>query len=175
MKTLFRFVLVAALAIPAVPSAAGQTAKVGAFDRQSIVMAFYASPLWSAALKEKLAERDAAKAAGDQERVEELDKWGQAQQKLAHRQLTGDAPIENILRTMKPMLAAVAAQAQVTTVVPEGHRVNKKVATVDVTGLLLDQLQASTKTRKNVEQLQNFKKASPMKYRLCMFLFRFAG
>jgi len=175
MKKLFRFVLVATLGIPGVPSATAQVTKVGTFDRQSIVMAFYASPLWSAVLKEKLAERDAAKASGDQERVKELDRWGQEQQKLALRQLAGNAPIENILELMKPMLAAVAAQAQVTTVVPEKPGVNKNVAAVDVTGLLLDQLQASERTRKSVEQLQDFKKASPMKYRLCMFLFRFVG
>jgi hypothetical protein len=174
MKRILRMGLVAVLVVAAQGRVA-QSAKVGTFDRTSIVVAFYGSPMWSAKLNAAQAEQDKAKAAGDQKKVAELNKWGKEQQELAHRQLAGNAPIDNILVTMKPMFAAVEAQAHVTAIVPEGAMANKKMATVDVTDLLMDQLQASAKTRQSAEQLRNFKKTHPMKYRLTMFLFRFAG
>jgi hypothetical protein len=154
---------------------AAQTMKVGTFDRTSIVVAFYDSPMWAAVLKEKQAEQDKAKATGDQKKVAELNKWGKTQQKLAHKQMAFNTPIDNILQTMKPMFAAVEAQAHVTTIMPEGARIDKKMATVDVTDMLMEQLQADANTRQSAEQLRNFKKEHPMKYRLTMFLFRFEG
>jgi hypothetical protein len=173
MKRILRMGLVAA--VVAAQCGVAQAVKVGTFDRTSIVLAFYGSPMWSAKLKDARAEREKARAAGDQKKVDQLSKWGQDQQKLAHRQLAGDATIDNIMETIKPMFAAVEAQAHVAMIVPEGSRIDNTAATVDVTGLLLDQLQASAKTRQNAEQLRSFKKTHPMKNRLTMFMFRFVG
>ena len=155
MKRILRMGLVAA--VVAAQCGVAQTAKVGTFDRPSIVVAFYRSPMWSAKLKDALAERDKAKAAGDQKRVDELNKWGQDQQDLAHKQLAGEAPVDNILEMMKPMLATVEAQAKVASIVPEVPGADKTAATVDVTDLLLDQLQADAQTRQMVEQLRKTK------------------
>jgi hypothetical protein len=152
MKRILRMGLVAA--VVAAQCGVAQTAKVGTFDRPSIVVAFYRSPMWAAKLKDAMAERDKAKAAGDQKKIDELSKWGQDQQELAHKQLAGEAPIDNILETMKPMLAAVAAQAHVASIVPEVPGADKTAATVDVTDLLLDQLRADAQTRQIVEQLR---------------------
>jgi hypothetical protein len=161
--------------VVAVQGGMAQTAKVGTFDRTSIVVAFYNSPLWSAELKAREAEMQQAKAAGDQKKAAELRKWGHAQQNLAHKQLAGDAHIDNILQTMKPMFAAVTAQAHVATIVPQSARANKNVTTVLVTDLLMGQLQAGADTRQTAEYLRDLKKTHPMKYRLYMFLFRFEG
>jgi hypothetical protein len=46
---------------------------------------------------------------------------------------------------------------------------------VDVTDLLMGQLQADADTRQTAEYLRDLKKTHPMKYRLYMFLFRFEG
>ncbi len=176
MKRSFKCSLALLLIVVTTQYMAAQTVvKVGTFDRTSIVVAFYDSPMWAALLKEKHAEQDKAKAAGDQKKVAELSKWGKTQQKLAHKQMAGNTPIDNILPTMKPMFAAVETQAHVTTIVPEGARIDKKMATVDVTDMLMEQLQADANTRQSAEQLRNFKKEHPMKYRLTMFLFRFEG
>ena len=156
MKRILRMGLVAVLVV-AVQGGLAQTAKVGTFDRPSIVVAFYRSPMWAAKLNAALAERDKARAAGDQKRVDELSKWGQDQQELAHKQLAGEAPIDNILEMMKPMFAAVAAQAHVASIVPEVSGADKTAATVDVTDLLLDQLQADAKTRQIVDELRKTK------------------
>jgi len=156
MKRILRMRLVAVLLVAAQCGVA-QTVKVGTFDKASIVVAYYRSPMWSAKLNAARAERDKAKAAGDQKRVDELSKWGQDQQELAHKQLAGEAPIDNILEMMKPMLAAVAAQAHVTAIVPEVPEANKTAVRVDVTDLLLDQLQADAKTRQIVDELRKTK------------------
>jgi hypothetical protein len=176
MKAILRMGLVAAaLVVVALGYGVAQTAKVGTFDRTSIVVAFYGSPMWSAELKAAQTEQDKAKAAGDQKKVAELNKWGQDQQKLAHKQMMDNTSIDNILETMKPMFAAVETQAQVTAIVPEGAKIDKSATKVDVTDLLMDQLHASARTRQSAEQLRNFKKEHPVKYRLTMFLFRFEG
>ncbi|MGA2438233.1 MAG: hypothetical protein ABSF57_06940 [Acidobacteriaceae bacterium] len=156
MKRIIRMGLIAVLVVTAQCGMA-QTVKVGTFDKTSIVVAFYRSPMWSAKINAALAEREKARAAGDQKRVDELSKWGQDQQELAHKQLAGEAPIDNILEMMKPMFAAVAAQAHVASIVPEVSGADKTAATVDVTDLLLDQLQADAKTRQIVDELRKTK------------------
>ncbi len=155
MKLILRMGLVAA--VVAAQCGVAQTTKVGTFDRPSIVLAFYRSPMWSAVVQEKKTEMQQAKAANDQKKVDELNKWGGDSQGLAHRQLAGEAPIDNILEMMRPMLATVEARAKVTNVVPEVPGADKTAATVDVTDLLLDQLQADAQTRQMVEQLRKTK------------------
>jgi len=174
MKRMMRLGLAVVLVV-AVQGGVAQTAKIGTFDRTSIVVAFYGSPMWSEKLKAVQAEQDKAKAAGDRKKVAELNKWGKDQQTLAHKQMAGSTNIDNIMETMKPMFTAVEAQAQVTTIVPEGARIDKSAAKADVTDLLMDQLQANARTRQSALELRNFKKEHPVKYRLTMFLFRFDG
>ena len=152
-----------------------QTVKVGTFDRTSIVLAFYRSPLWSAKLKDALAERDRAQAAGDGKKVAELSKWGQSQQALAHKQLAGAAPIDNILEMMKPMLTTVQGQTHVTTVIPDPPGARKGAATLDVTDPLLGQLQASAQTRQMAQQLRISGRPARSNTGFACSLFRFAG
>jgi hypothetical protein len=173
MKRILRMGLVAVLV--AAQCGTAQTVKVGTFDKTSIVVAFYGSPMWSAELKANEAEMQQAKAAGDQKKVAELSKWGKDQQKLAHKQMAGGTNIDNILQRMNPMFAAVAAQAHVATIIPQTPRATKNVTTIDVTNLLMDQLQADADTRQTAEYLRDLKKTHPMKHRLYMFLFRFEG
>jgi hypothetical protein len=126
-------------------------AKVGTFDKPSIVVAYYRSEMWGSVLREKRAEQQKAKDAGDAKRVAELEKWGVSHQDLAHKQLAGEAPIDNIVEALKPHFAEVAARAGVKEIVVDAP---KGVAAADVTGLLLDVLKADEKTRKIVEEMR---------------------
>jgi len=94
MKRMARTGLVAVVVAAQVGMA--QTAKVGTFDRTSIVVAFYDSPMWSAESKATETEMQQAKAAGNQKKAAELRKRGHAEQNLAHKQLAGGS-IDNIL------------------------------------------------------------------------------
>ena len=96
-----------------------QPVRVGTFHTSSVVVAFYRSPLWAERLKEKKAESEAAKKAGDTKKVQELNDWGAGGQELAHRQLSGDAPIPNILEALAPAFPQIAQKAQVSIIVQD--------------------------------------------------------
>jgi hypothetical protein len=158
MKALLKLTLVALAVVVAARASAAQAVKVGTFDKASIVVAFYGSSLWSAELKAKQEELQHAKQSNDKKRIDALNRWGADSQELAHKQLAGEAPIDNILAMLKPLLPAVAARAHVAAIVPKVEWNGNSVEVVDVTGLLLDQLQATPRTRKIVEDLRKSQK-----------------
>jgi hypothetical protein len=153
-RTLLGPALIVLAALVCAVAGRAQTAKVGTFDKASVVVAFYNSPYWSAKINAALAEREKAQAVGDEKKVAELSKWGQDQQELAHRQLAGEAPIDNIMEMLRPALPGIAAKAHVAMIVSEVPWADSSVTIVDVTDLLLDELQASAKTRRTVEQMR---------------------
>jgi hypothetical protein len=127
-------------------SAWPQAERIGSFDRQSIVIAYYRSPQFAAMMKERTAARDNAKKAGDTARVRELEQWGASAQEVAHKQLYGDEPLTNILDALEPALDSIRIALKVRTIVaasaaPAGRQV------IDVTPQLLDFLKADEKTR----------------------------
>ena len=146
-------ILAAAITVTA-SLACAQTIRVGTFHKQSVVVAFYRSPLWADAAKAKVAELDAARKANDAGKVQDLEAWGSAHQELAHRQLSGDAPITNILEALSPGLPEIARRAVVKLIAPDLPFADPTVETVDVTDLLLDYLQADANTRSIVRDLR---------------------
>lgn len=125
--------------------------RVGVFHRPSVVAAYYRSELWLRQVRERRDAMEAARRAGDRAKAAELDRWGREAQRLAHRQLAGRAPIDNVWEALQPLLPEVAARAGVSRVVlepPPGPEV------LDVTEFLLDALQADPATRKIAADLQ---------------------
>jgi hypothetical protein len=133
--------------------AGAQTIRVGTFHKPSVVVAFYRSPLWADALKAKHSELDAARKANDTQKAQDLEGWGQTQQDLAHRQLAGEAPIDNILAALAPQLPELARKAGVVLIAPDLPYADRTVQTVDVTDLLLDCLHADQRTRDMAQEL----------------------
>ena len=129
-----------------------QTDRVGTFDRQSIVIAFYRSPMYAVTLKERIAARDSAKRSGDEARVKELEAWGKAQQDVAHEQLAGDAPLTNILDALRPAFDSITKSARLRTIVAAPLK-QTGVEVVDITPALLDWLKADAKTREIISQM----------------------
>ena len=150
--------LIATLAVAEAPA---QRIRVGTFHKASIVVAFYRSPLWAEIQKPKLADLAAAKAANDTKKVQELDVWGNAHQETAHQQLTGEAPITNILEALAPALPEIAKKARVAMIVADLPYADSSVQPVDVTEMLLDWLKADERTRTIVRDLQNHKGPLP--------------
>jgi|SRR5271157_3477635 len=145
----------ALIAVLAVAQAPAQTVRVGTFHKQSIVVAFYRSPLWAATLANKKMEMARAKALNDTKKVQELDAWGSAQQEMAHQQLAGEAPITNILEALAPAcLPEIAKKARVAMIVADLPYADSSVEKVDVTEMLLDWLQADERTRTIVRGLK---------------------
>jgi hypothetical protein len=132
---------------------AAQGARVGTFDRQSVVLAYYRSPQWADVLQQKRAELAAAKQANDQQKVDELNKWGGESQELAHKQLWGNAPIDNIVAAIGPAIQEICKAENLAAVVPAAAA-GAGSQTVDVTAQILDWLKADEKTRELIRQMQ---------------------
>ncbi len=131
-----------------------QTVRVGTFDKAGIAVAYYRSPLWAEVLKSQRAALQAAKLANDTLKIKQLEEWGAKQQKIAHQQLTGEAPITNILEALAPAFPEIAQRAQVAIVAPDLAYADKSVQTVDVTDYILDWLKADEATRNMVRDLR---------------------
>jgi hypothetical protein len=131
---------------------AAQTARIGTFDRQAIVLAYYRSPLWAATLREKRGEVAEAKRANDTAKIEELNAWAGKAQELAHEQLWGNADIANVLDALQPAFAEMEASDHLSSVVV-APAPDAQAQYVDVTGRLLDWLNADETTRRMIREL----------------------
>ena len=151
MKIMLRLTAVALVATGAI----AQTVRVGTFHKPSIVVAFYRSPMWSETMKAKIAEMEQARKVNDTKRAGELDTWGKTRQEIAHQQLTGEAPITNILEALAPSFPDIARQAQVSLVAADMPYSDPTVQTVDITDLLLDWLKADDRTRSMVRDIRS--------------------
>ncbi len=130
-----------------------QAARIGTFDRQAVALAYYRSPQWGEVLRQKRAELRAAQQAGDQKKVDELSDWfGQAQE-LAHSQVFGKAPVDNILKEIAPAIENIRKAENLSAVVAAPAPDSASQA-VDVTPQLLDWLKADEKTRDLIRQMQ---------------------
>lgn len=86
---------------------------VGTFDSRAVATAYMRSEKFIAAMNELKRDHKAAKAAGDKERMAQLEKMGLEIQQLGHRQAFGNAPIPNVLEEIGDELDEVARQAGV--------------------------------------------------------------
>jgi len=115
-----------------------------------VAFAYYRSELWLRQLRQRREELEAAKRAGDRRKVAELERWGREAQTLAHRQLAGKAPIDNIWQELQPFLPDVATRTGVSRVALEPP---PGTEAVDVTEHLLDALQADALSREIARHL----------------------
>ncbi len=95
----------------------GQGVRVGVYDSRAVAVAYFASDLFREQMAPLREEYDAAKAAGNDERVKEIDARMQARQAVAHRQGFGTAPVDDILSHIKDGLPEVAKSAGVDVIV----------------------------------------------------------
>jgi len=153
MKRLFILISLLLLFLVSVRNLAEEN-RIGTFNRQAIIVAYYGSPQWGDVLKQKRAALEEAKRANDAVKIKELNAWGAESQELAEKQIWSDAPITNILAALKPTLDEIAKTEHLTSIVP-APAPDKKATPVDVTPQLLDWLEASQKTRTII---QNFPK-----------------
>jgi len=140
------------------PTAVEGAPVIGTFDRPSIVVAFYRSPLWAAILADRRFELEAVKTANDSARVKELEKYGGESQERAMQQLAGKAPIDNILAVLQPEIKDLSSKLKLANIVDSSTTYPNAIS-VDVTPLLMDWLKASYETRKMAADLHTQKQA----------------
>lgn len=143
------------------PLASAEPLKVGTYRKPALVVAWYRSPQFRAQLQQKHAAMAEAKEAGDSKKIQELNAWGQGSQELAHKQLAGEAGIDNILEALKPAWPEIARKAQVAIIAPDPLYLDPKTPKVDLTNEILEWMQADSATRKVIAELEAIKGPLP--------------
>ena len=108
--------------------------RVGTFDRIELLQAYYGSTIHDAVLEALIVERDAAREAGDEARVAEIEARGAASQELAHRQLAGEATLGNILPHLETTFPEIAQERNLVLIVEQPLWAGAEIESVDVTG-----------------------------------------
>lgn len=127
--------------------AVSRKVRIGTFQRAKLLVAFYQSDSWDKHLREMMIQRDSAKAAGDEEKVKKIESEGAASQEVAHKQLAGEANLDNIFTRFQPVLSEIAKKANVQLIVEKPLFNDSTVEVVDVTDLLIEQFPPRQKSK----------------------------
>jgi hypothetical protein len=136
--------------------------RVGVYDSRCVAVACGPTEQFTKPLRDKMKEMEKAKAAGDGQKIKELEAWGQQWQQKAHLITFGTAPVQQFLEPVKDKLPEVAQQAGVDIIVSKwqiDYQV-KDAELVDVTDAIVALYQPNEKTLKTVEALKKHKPMS---------------
>jgi len=138
------------------PGATGDKVRIGTFDSRALAMAYYRSEPFRRHMADLHRQLDEAKANGDEERVQELERYGPELQTLVHKQGFGTWPVDNILEKIKDEIPQIAAQAEVDVIVSKWDIVYPKSGTefVDVTDLMVAPFDPSEDTLKVIREIR---------------------
>jgi len=136
--------------------------RVRVYDSRCVAVACFSCEWWNAQVREKRKEMEAAKAAGDEQKVKELEQWGSQNQQKAHLMGFGTAPVKQCLAPVEKELATVAQQAGVDIIVSK-WQIDYQVdgaQCVEVTDAIVALYKPSEKTLKTVEAIKKTKPIS---------------
>jgi opacity protein-like surface antigen len=132
------------------PSAGDKKAAVvvGTFDSRAVAVAYAHSDHWKQKLQQMKKAQDEAKAAGDTKKVEELEQWGQTQQRKFHMQGFGTADVSNMLEYIKNDIPKIAKEAGVDIIVSKWDIAyqSPSAKTVDITEKIVAPFKPDEKT-----------------------------
>jgi hypothetical protein len=132
--------------------------RVGTYDSRSVAVAFAGSEAFNKWMGDLKAEKDKAKAAGDQKRIAELNAEAAARQKLMHKQGFSTTPVDNILDQIKDKLPMIKEKAGVTALMSRWDKTGlakyQDSELVDVTMALVDAFNPNDRQRKSAIEIQ---------------------
>lgn len=114
--------------------------RVGTVDRTELLVAYYGSQMHDAWLTDLRRRHDAALETGEAELAAQLERQGRASQEHAHRQLAGEAGVEDILVKLDDILAAVAGEHDLDLIVESETLVGEDVQRLDVTQAVVERI-----------------------------------
>jgi hypothetical protein len=138
------------------PKAEKATLRVGVFDSRAVAVAYAGSQEFDAQLKRLMEEHQKAKAAGDTEKVKQLEAQGRQSQDQLHQQGFSTGSVANILEKIKDQLPGIAKEAGVDLIVSKWD-VPYQVPgsqTVDVTQAMIKPFHPSEKTLRMIQGLE---------------------
>lgn len=129
--------------------------RVGTFDSRLVAVAYVRSDVFHSRLEKMAAELKAAKEAGDQKRVKQLEAAGPALQHLIHKQSFGTWPIDDILKTIEGDLPKIAKESDVDVIVSKWNITFRKKHTefIDVTMKMVERFEPTKETQKVLKDL----------------------
>jgi hypothetical protein len=120
--------------------------RIGTYDGRAIAVAYAASRFNP--VKEKMADYEKAKAAGDRAKMKELEAWGERTQRQLHFQGFGRVPVDDLLAPVKDKVARFARDRKLAAITMSCDFTAGQVELVDVTEDLVKLYDPSEKTLK---------------------------
>jgi hypothetical protein len=135
--------------------------RIGVYDSRAVAVAWVGSPTFNATMKPLYDEAATAKAAGDAERLKEINAKGEARQRQLHMQGFSTAPVDDILAHLGERLPAIRQTAGVATLVSKWDKAAlaryEGAERVDVTMALVDALEPNARQRQCAVSVQQHK------------------
>lgn len=135
--------------------------KIGIYDSRAVAVAFAGSEKQEASTKALRAERDQAKATGDEKRVAALEAEGKARQAKLHRQAFGAASVNDILALYPEEIQALKGKHILADLVSKwdeaGLANHSGAERVDVTNELIEIPRPNDRQRKSAQKIQKSK------------------
>ena len=141
---------------------AKQYLRVGVYDSRAVAIAHAHSDQWGKVLKEKMAEMEKARAAGNEEKVRQLEEWGSQHQAEAHLMGFGTAPVTELLEPYKDQVAQVARENGIDLIVSKWQfdYLAKDAETVDLTDQIVRLYHPNDRAQKIIDQLDTWQPLS---------------
>jgi len=135
---------------------------IGTYDSRAIAVAFIGSEVYKATAGKKMAdmmvEYNKAKAEGDKQRMEELEKWGKAQQATLHKQGFSTASVDDMLRHIKDQIPEIVKTTGVSHIVSKWDKETlakyKSAELVDITMELVNVFHPTERQLKTCIEIQ---------------------
>jgi hypothetical protein len=136
--------------------------RIGIYDSRAIAVAFAGSASFNQEwMKPIKAEHDRAKAAGDTNRMKQIEADMRARQTLAHKQAFSTALVDEYLKYIEKEMPAIKQKAGVSDIVSkwdgEALKKHSSAEKVDVTMLLVDAFQPNERQRRSAIEIQKHK------------------
>ena len=144
----------------AAPSATERSPRVriGVYESRAVAVAYARSHFNP--VQQKMAEHAAAKQAGDEKKVKELEEWGQQHQRALHFQGFCRVPVTDLLEHVKPGLHKILADQRLVAISMSCDVTSADVELVDVTDQIVDLYEPSAQTRETISQIRKVEPAS---------------
>jgi hypothetical protein len=160
--SLAAMVCLVSILIGAETKKAAKPLRVGVYDSRAVAVAGFSSEWWNKQVQEKMKEMEKAKAAGDTQKVKELEEWGSKGQEKAHLMGFGTAPVQKLLEQVEDKLPEVAQKAGVDIIVSKwqiDYQV-KDAEFVDVTDAIVALYNPNERTLNSVKGMKDVKPIS---------------
>jgi hypothetical protein len=135
--------------------------RIGIYDSRAIAVAFAGSASFQEWMKSIKAEHDRARAAGDANRMKQIEADMRGRQTLAHKQAFSTAPVDECLKHVENRMPEIRQKAGVSDIVSkwdaEALKKYSLAEKVDVTMLLVDAFQPNERQRKSAIEIQKHK------------------